>query len=95
MAGVGIWAGWKNKGKGDSERNGHIVGGRDINMAIGIFTMTATWVGGGYINGSAEAVFVSGLAWCQSPIGYRNDFDICFVSYNAFEPSSLTNKFDL
>ena len=43
-------------------------------MAIGIFTMTATWVGGGYINGSAEAVFVSGLAWCQSPIGYRNDF---------------------
>lgn len=74
VAGVGIWAGWKNKGKGDSQRNGHIVGGRDINMAIGIFTMTATWVGGGYINGSAEAVFVSGLAWCQSPIGYRNDF---------------------
>lgn len=70
VAGVGIWAGWKNKGKGDSQRNGHIVGGRDINMAIGIFTMTATWVGGGYINGSAEAVFVSGLAWCQSPIGY-------------------------
>ena len=32
--------------------------------------MTATWVGGGYINGSAEAVYDSGLAWCQSPIGY-------------------------
>ena len=60
MAGVGIWAGWRNKGKGDNQRNGHIVGGRDINMAIGIFTMTATWVGGGYINGSAEAIFVSG-----------------------------------
>ena len=32
--------------------------------------MTATWVGGGYINGSAEAVYATGLAWCQSPIGY-------------------------
>ena len=33
--------------------------------------MTATWVGGGYINGSAEAVFATGLLWCRSPIGYR------------------------
>ena len=32
--------------------------------------MTATWVGGGYINGSAEAVYATGLLWCQSPIGY-------------------------
>ena len=86
VAGVGIWAGWKNKGKGDSERNGHIVGGRDINMAIGIFTMTATWVGGGYINGSAEAVFVSGLAWCQSPIGYRIDFQT--VNFSTIKFSS-------
>jgi len=48
-----------------------VVGDRDINMTIGIFTMTATWVGGGYINGSAEAIFSNGLLWCQSPIGYR------------------------
>ncbi|XP_007456880.1 PREDICTED: high affinity choline transporter 1 [Lipotes vexillifer] len=34
--------------------------------------MTATWVGGGYINGTAEAVYVPdyGLAWAQAPIGY-------------------------
>lgn len=32
--------------------------------------LIATWVGGGYINGTAEAVFSSGLLWCQAPIGY-------------------------
>ena len=32
VAGVGIWAGWRNRGKGDDHRNGHIVGARDINM---------------------------------------------------------------
>ncbi|XP_077525537.1 uncharacterized protein LOC144136786 isoform X2 [Amblyomma americanum] len=32
--------------------------------------MTATWVGAGYINGSAEAVFSDGLVWCQAPFGY-------------------------
>lgn len=38
--------------------------------------MTATWVGGGYINGTAEAVYKAvnhdgkGLLWAQAPIGY-------------------------
>lgn len=30
----------------------------------------ATWVGGGFINGSAEVVYSSGLVWCQAPVGY-------------------------
>ncbi|XP_075056356.1 high affinity choline transporter 1 [Mixophyes fleayi] len=71
---VGIWAAWRNKNlRGDGDpREGIIVGGRDIGLLVGAFTMTATWVGGGYINGTAEAVFVSGygLAWAQAPIGY-------------------------
>lgn len=33
-------------------------------------THTATWVGGGYINGTAEAIYTSGLVWCQAPFGY-------------------------
>lgn len=35
-------------------------------------SFSATWVGGGYINGTAEAVYVPGygLAWAQAPIGY-------------------------
>merc|ERR1719423_592013 len=32
--------------------------------------MTATWVGGGYINATAEKVFSKGLIWCQAPFGY-------------------------
>ena len=30
----------------------------------------ATWVGGGYINGTAEVVYTSGLVFAQAPIGY-------------------------
>ncbi|XP_072270064.1 high affinity choline transporter 1 [Pyxicephalus adspersus] len=71
---VGIWAAWRTKNlRGDGDpREGIIVGGRDIGLLVGAFTMTATWVGGGYINGTAEAVYVSGygLAWAQAPIGY-------------------------
>lgn len=34
--------------------------------------LSATWVGGGYINGTAENVYLpdSGLAWAQAPFGY-------------------------
>lgn len=31
---------------------------------------TATWVGGGYINGTAEVIYTTGLVWCQAPFGY-------------------------
>ncbi|XP_075960195.1 high-affinity choline transporter 1-like [Anarhichas minor] len=71
---VGIWAAWKNKnssvGVDQSERI--MVGGRDIGLFVGGFTMTATWVGGGYINGTAEYVYLPdyGLAWAQAPFGY-------------------------
>jgi hypothetical protein len=33
-------------------------------------SVTATWVGGGYINGTAEMIYTSGLVWCQAPFGY-------------------------
>ncbi|XP_003962082.1 high-affinity choline transporter 1-like isoform X1 [Takifugu rubripes] len=73
---VGIWAAWKNKNSGigdGGERSERImVGGRDIGLFVGGFTMTATWVGGGYINGTAEYVYLPdyGLAWAQAPFGY-------------------------
>lgn len=33
---------------------------------------SATWVGGGYINGTAEYVYLPdyGLSWAQAPFGY-------------------------
>ncbi|BES87913.1 choline transporter [Nesidiocoris tenuis] len=47
-----------------------MLAGRSIGLFVGIFTMTATWVGGGYINGTAEAIYTQGLIWCQAPFGY-------------------------
>ncbi|MBN3320536.1 SC5A7 protein, partial [Atractosteus spatula] len=73
---VGIWAAWKNKNSGMAEgidrSESIMVGGRDIGLFVGGFTMTATWVGGGYINGTAEYVYLPGygLAWAQAPFGY-------------------------
>ncbi|XP_022900067.1 high-affinity choline transporter 1 [Onthophagus taurus] len=69
ILGVGIWAGRKKESGNDSEEE-VMLAGRNIGLFVGIFTMTATWVGGGYINGTAEAIFRYGLVWCQAPFGY-------------------------
>ncbi|XP_070509209.1 high-affinity choline transporter 1 [Chironomus tepperi] len=66
---VGIWAGRKKAEGNDSEEE-VMLAGRSIGLFVGIFTMTATWVGGGYINGTAEAIYTNGLVWCQAPFGY-------------------------
>jgi len=49
-----------------------LLAGRSIPAYIGIFTMTATWVGGGYIIGTSEAVYdpARGMVWAQAPWGY-------------------------
>ncbi|KAL3315199.1 hypothetical protein Ciccas_006171 [Cichlidogyrus casuarinus] len=71
---VGIWAARRQKKppQGMTETEDVMLAGRNINVFVGIFTMTATWVGGGYINGTAEVLYNPnmGLAWCQAPIGY-------------------------
>lgn len=46
------------------------VANRNVPLALVIVSMTATWVGGGYLNGTAEAVFNRGLLWCHAPLGY-------------------------
>nr|CAD7612186.1 unnamed protein product [Timema genevievae] len=67
VLGVGIWAGTKQKNNGEEEV---MLAGRSLGMVVGVLTLIATWVGGGYINGTAEAMFTRGLAWCQVPVGY-------------------------
>ncbi|XP_022245913.1 high-affinity choline transporter 1-like [Limulus polyphemus] len=68
---VGIWAGRKKKTSADDlESEEVMLAGRNIGFFVGVFTMTATWVGGGYINGTAEAIHDDGLVWCQAPLGY-------------------------
>ncbi|KAM8977666.1 high affinity choline transporter 1-like [Pelodytes ibericus] len=71
---TGVWAAWRTKRlQTDGNRmEVAITGGRRVNAFLGLFTMTATWVGGGYINGSAEITYLPGrgLMWLQAPLGY-------------------------
>ncbi|NXI42055.1 SC5A7 protein, partial [Galbula dea] len=71
---TGIWASWKSK-KEQQNRNPTemaMVGGRNMNVFVGLFTATATWVGGAYINGTAEIIYLpsKGLLWLQAPVGF-------------------------
>ncbi|XP_075534972.1 high-affinity choline transporter 1-like [Dermacentor variabilis] len=43
---------------------------RRVPLTLSFLSMTATWVGGGYLNGTAEAVFNYGIIRCHAPIGY-------------------------
>ncbi|XP_074489146.1 high affinity choline transporter 1-like isoform X1 [Sebastes fasciatus] len=77
---IGIWASRKSK-KVEKTCVGTksevtIVGGRNISVLVGVFTMTATWVGGGYIMGTAEAVYSpsQGLIWAMGPPAYLINF---------------------
>lgn len=54
----------------DQGVDGMMLAGRSVPLWLAIFTMSATWVGGGYINGTAEATAASGLVWVQAPWGY-------------------------
>ncbi len=67
---VGVRAGRRRAGDGSPQDL--LLAGRRIPLLVGAFTLTATWVGGGYINGTAEAVYDSqqGLFWAQAPWGY-------------------------
>lgn len=49
-----------------------LLAGRNIPLWIAVFTMSATWLGGGYINGAAEYAFNPdyGIIWVQAPWGY-------------------------
>lgn len=119
---MGIWASRKSKKVEKtivgSKSEVAIVGGRNINVLVGVFTMTgrafnfyvchlvvrslcvfllmypfhfycstlhlivfcafllATWVGGGYIMGTAEAVYSpsQGLIWAMGPPAYLINF---------------------
>ncbi|CDW57532.1 high affinity choline transporter 1 [Trichuris trichiura] len=71
---VGLWAARKTKSTDGSEEV--MLAGRNIGLIVGICTMTATWVGGGYINGSAEIIYNSGLVHCQAPLGYAASLSI-------------------
>ncbi|KAM4621571.1 high-affinity choline transporter 1-like [Polymixia lowei] len=73
VLGTGIWASVKSKRMEKRSQAGHIemtlLGNRKISLVVGIFTMTATFVGGGFIVGMTETVYTPtmGLAWAVMP----------------------------
>ena len=69
---VGIWASRRGR-RSDSEGSlaDFMLAGRSLPPWIALCTMTATWVGGGYINGTAERSFSEGVFWgAQAGVGY-------------------------
>ncbi|KAG8003988.1 High affinity choline transporter 1 [Nibea albiflora] len=71
---TGIWASMKSKRVQNSSQADQtevtLLGNRGISLAVGVFTMTATFVGGGYIVGLTEAVYTPnmGLTWAVMPL---------------------------
>ncbi|CAG12254.1 unnamed protein product, partial [Tetraodon nigroviridis] len=74
ILGIGIWASIKSK-RDEIRMQAHhadmaLLGDRKINLLVGIFTTTATWVGGTFIIGTAETVYdpKMGLLWAVMPL---------------------------
>ncbi|XP_039975323.1 high-affinity choline transporter 1-like isoform X2 [Xiphias gladius] len=74
VLGTGIWASMKSKrAQRDSQADrteATLLGNRGIRLVVGVFTMTATFVGGGFIIGLTEAVYTPtmGLTWAVMPV---------------------------
>ncbi|KAM9849826.1 high-affinity choline transporter 1-like [Aulostomus maculatus] len=73
VLGTGIWASMKSKRLRNSSHSDRteiaLLGNRGISLVVGVFTMTATFVGGGFIMGLAEVVYTPtmGLVWAVMP----------------------------
>lgn len=69
--GIGMWASRPRTGGDASDLDELMLAGRSLPIWVGLLTMTATWVGGGYISGTAEQTFSRGLLWgAQAGLGY-------------------------
>ncbi|CAH1778731.1 unnamed protein product [Owenia fusiformis] len=66
---TGIVAGRCFKAPGASETELSMVAGRKLGLGVGILTMSASFVGGGYLNGLAEGMALGGIAWTTPPLG--------------------------
>ncbi|KAM3862849.1 high-affinity choline transporter 1-like [Diretmus argenteus] len=69
VLGTGVWASFKSKKEqkksGADKVEMALLGNRSINWVVGIFTTTASWVGGAFIVGMTETVYTpsKGLIW--------------------------------
>ncbi|CAK6969821.1 high affinity choline transporter 1-like [Scomber scombrus] len=96
ILGTGIWASMRSK-KEEKKCTGDgmeitLLAGRNINLLVGIFTLTATWVGGGFILGIAEATYnpTLGAVWALMPVPYVMTF---FLGGFFFAKPMRENKY--
>ncbi|XP_077520052.1 high-affinity choline transporter 1-like [Amblyomma americanum] len=65
---------------------------RSLSLAVGVCSMTATWVGGGYLSGTAEAVYTHGALYSHAPISYAISLILggSFFAQKMRETNALT-----
>ena len=64
---LGLWAARRVAADSFSDL---VLAGRRLGLGVGVFTKTATWVDGGYINGTVEQTYSAGLLHVQAPWAY-------------------------
>ncbi|KAM8848426.1 high affinity choline transporter 1-like [Synchiropus picturatus] len=85
--GTGIWASRKSKRAKESRSANWsdvtLLGNRRINLAVGVFTTAATYVGGGFIVGISELVYTPtrGLVWTIIPVAAVMSFIVGGIFY--------------
>ncbi|KAF7650402.1 hypothetical protein LDENG_00126510 [Lucifuga dentata] len=95
VLGVGIWASIKSKK--EEKKNGAdkmetaLLGNRSINKLVAVFTMTATWIGGGFFVGTAEMVYnpSAGLIWV---VCYASGSTLGFVFGGLFFAGPMRDR---
>ncbi|XP_028325251.1 high affinity choline transporter 1-like [Gouania willdenowi] len=97
ILGTGIWASMRSRKEEKKCPPGDgmemtLLAGRNINLLVGIFTLTATWVGGGFILGIAEATYnpTLGAVWALMPVPYVLTF---FLGGFFFAKPMRENKY--
>ncbi|RUS88280.1 hypothetical protein EGW08_003982 [Elysia chlorotica] len=65
---IGVYYGRKTSKSKSNEAV--LLADRSLGGFVSVFTITATMVGGGYINGSAESAARDGVLHTQAPVGY-------------------------
>ncbi|KAM4607786.1 high-affinity choline transporter 1-like [Polymixia lowei] len=87
VLGTGIWASFKSKNekkKSEADQTEMtLLGNRRINLVVGIFTMTATWIGGGFITGLTESAYTPSMGLLEVAIILGGNA-VCFISCGLF-----------
>ncbi|XP_027147232.1 high affinity choline transporter 1 [Larimichthys crocea] len=94
VLGIGIWASVRSKKLRENAQNGQVefsfLANRSVNLIVGVFTMTATWVGGGFTMGFTETVYdpTKGLIWALFPL----QLSISFIIGGLFFAKPMRDK---